>query len=95
MKLVCEITYEGSTTLRALAASSNLNAMALAVKTRPGINKPFLFFDELQAGHPTLADFDLHPDWAGHGNVVTADTAKNLAMLQAMLASPPHDALTW
>jgi hypothetical protein len=26
---------------------------------------------------------------------VSADTAKNKAMLQAMLDNPPHDALTW
>ena len=95
MKLVCDITYEGVTTLRALAASSNLSAMAVAIKNKPGVGKPFLFFEELQSGHPAMADFDLHPDWAGHGNLVTSDTAKNLAMLQAMLANPPNDALTW
>lgn len=94
-KLVAEIMINGVPTLKALASTSNLNAVALAVKTTPGIGKPFLFFDTLPPGQPTLCDFDLHPDWAGHGNLVTSDTATNRAMIDAMLASPPTDALTW
>lgn len=95
-KLVCEITINGSPTLKALTSTSNLDSVANAIKTTPGVGKPFLFFNSLpQPGHPTLCDFDLHPDWAGFGNLVTSNNADNRAMIDAMLLNPPLDALTW
>lgn len=94
MKLVCDVTINGVPTLKALAASSNLDMVANAIKTTPGIGQPFLFFSTL-SGAPSLADWDLHPDWAGYGNLVTSDNSHNRAMIDAMLASPPTDALTF
>lgn len=93
MKLVCYLTINGVQTLKTLAASSNLDMVATALKTTPGVGQPFLFFASLPS-NPTLADFDLHPDWAGHGNLVTSSSTDNRAMIDAMLATPPTDALT-
>lgn len=103
MRLVAEITFLGSTELRNVAATANLDNLANALKTNPGVGKEFLYFVTLPNGNPNMVYFDMFPDWAGHGNLVTADTSKNKAMLQAMLAleadpvaSPkPSDALVW
>jgi len=92
-KLVCVTTIGGIDTLRTIATSPNLDQCASALKSLPGIGKPFLFFASLPS-NPTLADFDLHPDWAGFGNLVTSDTSHNRAMIDAMLADPPMDAIT-
>lgn len=93
-KLVCVVTVGGVDTLKTVAASSNLDQCASALRTLPGVGKPFLFFASLPS-NPVFADFDLHPDWAGYGNLVTNTTANNRAMIDAMLASPPTDALTF
>lgn len=92
-KLVAEFDFGDGPELASVAASSNLNSVAVAIKTNPGVGNPFLYFATL-SGQPALCNFALHPDWAGHGNVATSDTAANKAMLEAMLANPPTDALT-
>ena len=93
-KLVAEFDFGDGPELLAVTASSKVDNMAVAIKTNPGVGKEFLYFADLQ-GTPVLCNFDLHPDWAGHGNKVTSDTAKNKAMLLAQLANPPLDALTF
>lgn len=93
-KLVCVVNIGGVDTLKTIAASSNLDQCASALRTLPGTGKPFLFFASLPS-NPTFADFDLHPDWAGLGNLVTSVVADNRAMIDAMLATPPTDALTF
>lgn len=90
MKLVCEFPPG---TLRTMTSTNNINLAALALKNVPGVGQPFLMFASL-SGAVAIADFDLHPDWAGHGNVVTNDTNKNAEMIQAMLDAPPTDAIT-
>jgi hypothetical protein len=86
------VFYQGDT-LRTAAASNNVNLVAGAIKSVPGIGQPFLAFANLPAP-AVMADFDLHPNWAGYGNLVTSDVAKNAAMIQAMLDAPPTDAIT-
>lgn len=89
MKVVFE--YNGQ--LRTAAAVNNVQMVASTIKSMPGIGQPFLCFANLPAP-AAMADFDLHSDWAGNGNVVTNDTAKNAQMIQAMLDAPPLDAIT-
>lgn len=92
MKLICEYPV-GS--LRNAVTVSNINTVAQALKVMPGVGKPFLIFAaDAYAGTVIMADFDLHSDWAGNGNVVNSDVAKNKAMIEAMLAEPPLDAIT-
>lgn len=90
MKLVCEFPPG---TLRTMTSTNNINLAAQALKNVPGVGQPFLMFASL-SGTVAIADFELHDDWAGHGNVVTNDTAKNVEMIQAMLDTPPTDAVT-
>jgi hypothetical protein len=90
MKLVCYV----NDALRIIAASSNLDQCASALRSLPGVGNKFLFFASLPS-NPTLVDFDLHADWAGKGNAVTSVVADNRAMIQAMLDDPPTDALTF
>lgn len=94
MRLVCYLTIGGVPTLKDLASTSNVAQAGAAIKTTPGVGQPFLFFASL-TGHPSLCDFDLHPDWAGHGNLVTSSASDNADMINAMLASPPTDAITY
>lgn len=86
MKLICE---SPPGTLRNVTTANNVVAVAKAVKSLPGVGKPFLIFQSLQ-GQVVLADFELHPEY-----VVNADPAENAALINAMLASPPTDALTF
>jgi hypothetical protein len=93
MKLICEFP---AGTLRNAVTVNNIDAVATAIKSMPGVNKPFLLFaSDAYTGTVTMADFELHPDWAGHGNVVNSDVAKNKAMIEAMLAAPPLDAIVY
>lgn len=85
------VFYQGGN-LRTAAASNNTTMAGGALKSVPGVGQPFLAFANLPA-QAIMADFDLHPDWAGHGNLVTSDTATNAAMIQAMLDAPPLDAI--
>jgi hypothetical protein len=91
MKLVCE---KPPGTLRTLTSTNNIALAANALKTTPGVGQPFLMFASLP-GVVVQVDFDLHADWAGHGNVVNSDATKNAEMIQAMLDAPPLDALTF
>lgn len=91
MKLICEYPVG---TLRNAVAINNVAVIGQALRVMPGIGKPFLIFQSLP-GQVVMADFDLHSDWAGHGNVVTGDAAKNAEMVQAMLDNPPMDAVTF
>lgn len=92
MKLICEYPV-GS--LRNAVTVSNINTVAQALKVMPGVGKPFLIFaSDAYTGLVIMADFELHEDWAGNGNVVNSDVAKNKAMIEAMLAEPPLDAIT-
>lgn len=86
MKLICE--YPAGT-LRNATTVNNLDTVALALKNMPGVGKPFLLFQSLP-GPVVAADFDAHPDFK-----VSADVAANRTMIDAMLASPPDDALTF
>ena len=92
MKIICE--YPPGT-LRNAVGVDNVNTLAQAVKIMPGVGKPFLMFaSTAYVGQVVMADFELHADWAGHGNVVNSDVTKNKAMIEAMLAEPPLDAIT-
>ena len=94
MKLVTELTIGGVDTLKTLTTSNNIALVAQTLITTPGVGKPFLIFPSL-SGTPTMADFNLHPDWASLGNLVTSTVADNVTMINAMLATPPTDALTF
>jgi hypothetical protein len=85
-KLNCE--YPPGT-LRNATTSSNIPAVANALKVMPGVGKPFLIFQTLP-GLVTMAAFDMYPDY-----VVSADSAENETLINAMLATPPTDALTY
>lgn len=90
MKIVCD--FNGA--LRTLTTVNNVTTVANFLKNNvPGVGQPFLAFTNLSAA-PVAADFSLHPDWAGYGNLVTDDTLQNVAMINAMLAAPPIDAIT-
>lgn len=90
VKIVCD--FNGA--LRTLTLGTSVQIAANFVKNNvPGVGQPFLAFTNLPAS-PIGADFDMHPDWAGYGNLVTNDAAKNAAMIQAMLDAPPLDAIT-
>lgn len=88
-----KVVFEFNGQLRTAAAVNNVQMVASTIKSMPGVGQPFLAFANLPA-QVVMADFDLHPDWAGYGNLVTTDTAKNAAMIQAMLDAPPLDAIT-
>lgn len=90
MKIVCEYPVGN---LRTIAAVNNVQMVASAIRSMPGVGQPFLAFANLPSP-AVMADFDLHPDWAGHGNLVTNDVGKNADMIQAMLDNPPLDAIT-
>lgn len=90
MKLLCEFPIG---TLRSMTSTNNLALAAQGLKNVPGVGQPFLFFNTLP-GQVAAVDFELHTDWAGHGNKVTNDVQKNAEMIQAMLDTPPVDALT-
>ena len=86
MKLICE--YPPGT-LRNATTSSNIAAVSNAVKSMPGIGKPFLIFESLP-GTVTIANFELYPEY-----VVNADASVNQQLINDMLATPPTDALTY
>jgi hypothetical protein len=86
MKLVCE--YPAGT-LRTATTANNNQAVAQAVKSMPGVGKPFLIFATLP-GTVIFADLEMYPDY-----VVSTDVAANLAKIEAMLSTPPLDALTF
>ena len=90
MKVVCEYPVG---TLRTATAVNNVTMVAMALRQMPGVGQPFLAFANLPAP-AIMANFDLHEDWAGHGNKVSGDVAKNVEMINAMLAAPPLDAIT-
>jgi len=85
-KLICEFPPG---VLRNATTASNLTAVASALRSMPGVGKPFLIFASLPAT-VALADFDAYPDY-----VVSADVAANETMISEMLATPPLDALTF
>ena len=89
MKLLCEFPIG---TLRTMTSTNNIALAAQGLMNVPGVGQPFLMFNTLP-GKVASVDFDLHTDWAWHGNVVTNDISKNMAMIQAMLDAPPLDAL--
>jgi hypothetical protein len=91
MKMICEFPVG---TLRTLTATNTLVLSAQGLINVPGVGQPFLFFNSLP-GKVAAVDFELHEDWAGHGNKVTNDIVKNMAMLQAMLDNPPLDAVVF
>ena len=86
MKLICE--YPPGT-LRNATTAANIPAVASAVRSMPGVGKPFLIYQSLP-GTVTIADFGMYPDY-----VVSSVVAENEAMINAMLATPPTDALTY
>ncbi len=93
-RMVCMKIIGGVDTLIAPAASSNLDQCAMALRSLPGVSKKFLFYPSLPST-PTFAEFDLDPTTYPLGNTVTSDVATNRAMIDAMLANPPIDALTF
>lgn len=86
MKLICE--YPAGT-LRNATTINNNSTVALALKNMPGVGKPFLIFQSLP-GQVVAADFDAYPAF-----VVDSDVSVNLANIEAMLATPPSDALAF
>jgi len=86
MKLIAEYPVG---TLRNATTVNNLDVVALALKNMPGVGKPFLIFQSLP-GQVVAADFDQFPDYK-----VSVDVAANRAMIDAMLANPPTDALAF
>lgn len=62
--------------------------VATAVKTNPGVGKPYLVFDNLPDGNPTGVDFTGAP-------IANVDVAVNQTAIDDMLANPPWDALTY
>lgn len=86
MKLICEFPPGN---LRNVTTANNVQAVATAVKTMPGVGKPFLIFQSLP-GQVVMADFGNYPDF-----VVSSDTAQNATLIQQMLDAPPSAALTF
>lgn len=86
--------YAGA--LRTAATVNNVSAVSSALRTMPGVGKPFFIFQQL-TGPVAFADWD-HPSVLDeNGNrkwVVSSDTAKNAAMINEQLANPPYDAIT-
>lgn len=64
--------------------------VAKTLKNMPGIGRPFMVFADAGWVPPTMVDFDLHPDY-----VVSADESVNAGLIEAMLADPPIDALSF
>ena len=85
MRLICEFP-EG--TLRNATTVNDVSAVASAIRQMPGVGKPFLIF-QTSPGWVVMADFGLYPQY-----VVTSDLNQNIALINAMLASPPLDAIT-
>ncbi len=85
MKLIAEYPVG---TLRNATTVNNVNSVAVAIKTMPGVGKPFLIFASLP-GTVVMADFGMYPDY-----VVSSDTATNVGIINDQLATPPLDAIT-
>lgn len=62
--------------------------LATGVKLNPGVGKKYFVFDALPDGNPTGVDFTDAP-------VVSTDVSINQAAIDAMLATPPWDALSY
>lgn len=86
MRLLCEYPVG---VLRNAVTVNNVNSVASVVRSLPGIGKPFLIFAVLPS-NPTMVDFEMHPEY-----VVSGDVAENAAMIEAMLANPPMDAVSF
>lgn len=93
MKLICEYPVG---TLRNATTVNYVDTVATAIKSMPGIGKPFLIYESLP-GLVAMADFEhyLNDEGTGPRWVVSSDVAKNKAMILEQLASPPLDALTF
>ena len=87
MNLLCIAKKRGVDTFMVQLTAQNANH-AEFVKNMPGVGKPFLLFASLPDGPPTSANFTNAP-------VVSSDTSANQAAIDAMLADPPWDALTY
>ena len=76
-------------------STNNVTLAAQALMNFPGVGKPFLMFASLSNDPPSTVLYDLHEDWASKGNKVTNNLADNVAIINAMLAEPPTDALVY
>jgi hypothetical protein len=87
MKLICE--YPVGTLRNNLTTVSNIDTVGLTLKNIPGVGQPFLIFASLPSP-PAVADFSMYPQY-----VVSSVVSENVAMIEAQLADPPIDALTF
>lgn len=85
-KLVCEITLNGVDTLVALTTAPSVN-LGSFVKIRPGVGKPFWYWDSIPSGTLAACDFSNAP-------VVSTDVAANNAAIAAIDVEP-LDVLTY
>lgn len=84
-KLVCEILVNGEMQTKVLTTASTTDVAAF-VKLKPGVGKPFYYFNAL-SGSVLAADYEGAP-------LVSADVAENRTAIDAMLADPPTDKIT-
>lgn len=88
MRLVC---IDRTGTLRNnITTVANIGTVGQTLKNMPGVGRPFLIFSPAGWVAPAAVDFDLHPEY-----VVSAVVSENVAMIEAMLANPPIDSLTF
>lgn len=87
MKLICTVKKRGVDTFGVITTADNTNH-AEFVKNAVGVGKPYLLFATLPDGNPSGADFSAAP-------ICSVDVAVNQTEIDAMLASPPWDALTY
>lgn len=87
MYLIFVTKKRGVDTIATVLLATGVN-VALAVKTNPGVGKPFLIFDSLPDGQPTGVDFTDAP-------IANVDVTINQTAIDNMLANPPWDALTY
>lgn len=85
MKMVCNITYQGVTSLR-VVTTANGN-QGLYVKAIAGVGNPYWIWPSIPAGTVIAADFTNAP-------IVDTDPAVNNANIAAITATPA-DVLTY
>lgn len=86
MRLLCEFP---TGVLRNAITVNHLPSVGSVLRSLPGVGKPFLIFDSLP-GNPVMVDFSMYPQY-----IVSSDINENITMINAQLANPPLDAVTF
>lgn len=87
MYLICIVKKRGVDIIGTILLAENVD-LANAIKTNPGVGKPYFVFNSLPDGNPIGVDFADAP-------IVNLDASVNQTNIDNMLADPPWDALAY